>query len=64
MTDLTEYSYLWTSEKNQWQIKDLGDEDFLIFNKANNSALTIDDEELYEKLVKKMIEESVEVTKM
>ncbi|MEJ2075852.1 MAG: hypothetical protein P8X79_20595 [Reinekea sp.] len=60
--ELLEFSYLWTTEKKKWVIKDLGDNDFLIFNKFSKSALTIDDDDLHEAVVKKMIEEGVEIS--
>ncbi|OUS03261.1 hypothetical protein A9Q81_07700 [Gammaproteobacteria bacterium 42_54_T18] len=64
MEKLDQYSYIWTGEKDNWQIKDLGDNDFLIFNLSESSALTIDDDELYQALVSKMIEEGIEVCKI
>ena len=64
MVNIERFSYIWTTEKEHWQVKDLGDGDRLIFNKTDKTALSIDDEDIYLAVIEKMLEEGVEVSKM
>ncbi|MDN4620975.1 hypothetical protein QCD85_22855 [Paenibacillus sp. PsM32] len=56
--ELTSYKYLW--ETNEYFLEKMS-EGYLIINKKSNDALLIEDDDLYDKIVKKMIKAKFDI---
>ena len=64
--DLTEYEYIWTTERDDWEllyVGTLGDRKlYAIVNEKTKGGLIIEDNDCYRAVVEKMIAEGIEVT--
>lgn len=56
--ELTSYKYLW--ETNEYFLEKMS-EGYLIMHKKNNTALLIEDDGLYDKIVEQMIKAKCEI---
>ncbi|MDN4620977.1 hypothetical protein QCD85_22865 [Paenibacillus sp. PsM32] len=56
--ELTSYKYLW--ETNEYFLEKMS-EGYLIMHKKNNTALLIEDDGLYDKIVEQMIKAQCEI---
>jgi hypothetical protein len=64
MNKLTEYQHLWTKEADLHCLIRVGDKEneFVIFNRKNKSAIVIEDDKLYGEVIRMMISKGVQIT--
>jgi len=59
--DLEEFQYIWTTNREEYVLVKVKSGGYAIFNKADSTALIIEDDDIYEAVIKKMLDNGCEV---
>ncbi len=59
--NLEEFQYIWTTNREEYVLVKVKSDGYAIFNKADSTALIIEDDDIYEAVIKKMLDNGCEV---
>jgi hypothetical protein len=59
--NLKEYEYIWTTNREEYVLVKMKRGGYAIFNRLDKTALIIEDDEIYEEVVMKLLKNNCEI---